>query len=276
MADAKPALRDGPRVDTHAHVFDAGMPFADAAHSRPDYAYPVEAWLADMASHGVSHGVIAAASLFDDDNAYTLGVLARHANLRGTVLTDPSIEKARLRTMAEGGVVGVRLVWRRRDSFPDLASDPWRSHLRALADCGLHVELLAAVARLQDLLPALAGSGVRVVVDHFGVPTGTPAEIAKGLDAMLTAGQGGNCWVKLSAGFRLEEQVAQQVTDRLVAELGAERLLWGSDAPFINHEAAVDYGSAIALYRRLVPNAETRSAIDLTAMKLFFEGGKSA
>eukprot|EP01035_Chromulina_nebulosa_P008791 gene8791-11890_t len=65
------------------------MPFAANAHSRPDYDYPVETWLADLDAHGIGRGVIAAASLFDDDNAYTLAALAAHPRLRATILAGP-------------------------------------------------------------------------------------------------------------------------------------------------------------------------------------------
>ncbi|HWU74343.1 MAG TPA: amidohydrolase, partial [Sphingomonas sp.] len=75
-----------PAVDAHAHIFTRAMPFAANAHSQPDYDYPVEAWLADLDAHGIGRGVIAAASLFDDGNAYTLAALAAHPRLRATVL----------------------------------------------------------------------------------------------------------------------------------------------------------------------------------------------
>ena len=142
MADDAAADAGGPLVDAHAHVFTRAMPFAEAAHARPDYGYPVEDWLADLDRHGIRHGVIAAASLFADGNAYTLAVLDAHPRLRGTVIVPPTIPLAELRAMAARGVVGVRFAWRRLERTPDLASEPYRSFLRRLADCGLHVELL--------------------------------------------------------------------------------------------------------------------------------------
>jgi predicted TIM-barrel fold metal-dependent hydrolase len=265
------AERAAPIVDGHAHIFTRAVPFAADAHSRPAYEYPVEAYRADLARHGLTHGVIAAASLYGENNSYTLEALAAYpAMLRGTVIVSPEMTSGTLRDLAERGVVGVRLVWRRLVVLPDLAADPWRTHLRNLADAGLHVELLAGGDRLPALLPALANSGVRVVLDHFGAPSAAQGANGEGMDAIVRAVAGGRLWVKLSAGYRLPFALAQACAARLIAEAGPERLLWGSDAPFVNHEANVDYAAVLALYRRLVPDARTRAAIDATALEFFF------
>lgn len=260
-----------PAVDAHAHVFTRAMPFAADAHSRPDYDYGVDAWLADLDQHGIKYGVIAAASLFNDGNAYTLAALAAHPRrLRGTVIVAPETDAATLREMADLGVVGVRLAWRRVDELPDLHSDPWRGFLRRIADSGLHVELLSRNVSLPHLLPALDKTGVSLVIDHFGVPARDPAERHAGIDAMCRAIDTGRVWVKLSAGFRMSFDIAAEVTDRLLTHAGPGRLLWGSDAPFVNHEGDTRFTDTIDLYRRLVPDPATRASIDRTALDLFF------
>ncbi|WP_066825210.1 amidohydrolase family protein [Sphingomonas mali] len=257
-----------PAVDAHAHVFTRAMPFAANAHSRPDYDYPVEAWLADLDANGIGRGVIAAASLFDDGNAYTLAALAAHSRLRATVLAGPETSAKQLRALAERGVVGVRLTWRRLANLPSLADEPWRGFLGRIAESGLHVELLAGSAQLPALLPHFAG--VPLVVDHFGVPSGDESERRAGTDALLQAIAGGRTWVKISAGFRLPPAIAADCAARLLAEAGPERMLWGSDAPFVNHEAGTTYADTLALYLRLVPDAATRRTIDATALDLYF------
>jgi predicted TIM-barrel fold metal-dependent hydrolase len=265
-----------PAVDAHAHIFTRAMPFAPDAHSRPDYDYPVAAYLADLDRHGIAYGVIAAASLFDDGNAYTLAALAAHSRLRGTVIASPLTGMRTLRDMADLGVVGVRLTWRRLAELPDLAAEPWRGFLRRIADCGMHVELLAGSASLPDLLPGLAAARVPVVVDHFGVPSRDAAERRAGTTALLRAIDTGRCWVKLSAGFRMDFAVAAEVAGQLLDHAGPDRLLWGSDAPYVNHEASTTYAGTLALYRRLVPDAATRAAIDRSALALFFNQGSQA
>ena len=259
-----------PTVDAHAHIFTRAMPFAATAHSRPDYDYPVDAYLAELDRYGIAYGVIAAASLFDDGNAYTLAALAAHSRLRATVIAPPDTDRRTLRDMADLGVVGVRLVWRRLNEPPALDAEPYRGFLRRLAECGLHVELLAGSTGLTALLPQLAEAPVKVVIDHFGAPSRDAAERRAGTDALCRAIDARRTWVKLSAGFRLPFAVAEEVAGRLLAHAGAERLLWGSDAPFVNHEDDTCYDGAIDLYRRLVSNAAARAAIDRTALALFF------
>lgn len=266
-----------PAIDAHAHVFTRAMPFAADAHSRPDYDYGVDAWLADLDRHGIGYGVIAAASLFDDNNAYTLAALAAHPHrLRGTVIVPPETDAATLRAMADQGVVGVRLAWRRVDELPHLDSEPWRGFLGRVADSGLHVELLSRSASLPHLLPALAGTGATLVIDHFGVPARDLAEREAGSDALCRAIDRGRTWVKLSAGFRMPYEIAAQVTERLLAHAGPGRLLWGSDAPFVNHESNTRFADTIDLYRRLVPDPAIRAAIDQTGLALFFDKEHSA
>lgn len=264
------AVSGPPRVDTHAHIFVQTMPYVPEAHARPDYEYPVERWLADMARFGVTHGVVAAASLWGDYNDYTLAALRDHPNLRGTVIVSPETSPPALRALADQGVVGVRLTWRHATALPDTTTGPWPAFFRRLADAGLHAQLLVNGQDLPALLPAFLDSGVQLVIDHFGVPPEDPTLRSAMQDALAAAIGSGRVWTKVSAGFRVADGVAVESAAWLLAEAGPERLLWGSDAPFVNHENSIDYAGALALYERLVPDAATRAAIDETALKLFF------
>lgn len=270
MGDERASPVPPPAVDAHAHIFTRAMPFAPDAHSRPDYDYSVETYLADLDRHGIARGVIAAASLFEDGNAYTLAALTAYPRLRATVLLPPDTGLATLRDLAARGVVGVRLQWRRLADLPDLAVEPWRGFLHRLAECGMHVELLAGGAVLPALLPRFDASGVSLVIDHFGVPPREPAERRAGTEALLRAIDTGRAWVKISAGFRMPFEIAAEVAARLLDAAGPGRLLWGSDAPFVNHEAKTSFADSLDLYRHLVPDAVTRAAIDRTALALFF------
>jgi predicted TIM-barrel fold metal-dependent hydrolase len=99
---------------------------------------------------------------------------------------------------------------------------------------------------------------------------------------MSAAVQRGRCWVKLSGGFRLagpESWKAQDIdiwdhADRiaptLVERIGTDRLLWGSDAPFVGYEGRFSYADTLARFRRWVPDPAMRQAISETALKLYF------
>lgn len=250
------------------------MPFAADAHARPAYEYPVEAWLKDLDVHGIAYGVIAAATLFDDANAYSLAALNAYPDrLRATVILSPETDAGTLRALGERGVVGVRLVWRRLEIAPDLGSEPYRGFLRRIADSGMHVELLAGSATLPALLDTLVASGVAVVVDHLGAPASDPGDRQRGTDALLRGVHSGRVWIKLSAVFRMPMEIASEVASRLCASTGGEGLLWGSDAPFVHHESRVCYADTLETYRRLVPDVAVRQAIDRTALALYFNKG---
>jgi predicted TIM-barrel fold metal-dependent hydrolase len=265
-----PLTGSPPIVDGHAHIFVGRMPLTSAAWAKPTYEYPVEAYLADLDRHGIPFGVIAAASLYGDYNDYTLEALAAHKRLRGTVIVEPSISRDALARLAEQGVVGVRWTWRRLAEMPDLRGPVYRSFLNRLTDLGMHVELLAKGEAMPQLLPALDEAGVRVVIDHFGDPPKSEGVEGPSYAAVLRALQNGRTWVKVSAGHRLAEPLRLSAMAKLLAEAGPERLIWGSDAPFVGHEGDMTYPRALEIFEALAPDPAVRRAISDTALRLYF------
>lgn len=259
-----------PVIDTHAHIFTRDMPFTARAWTRPDYDFSAEQYLATLDEHGVAFGVIAAATLFGDYNDYTLQALRRHRRLRATVIVQPGTDKATLARMADSGVVGVRLGLRRLPQLPDFRDEAHRHLLGCLAELGMHVELLAHGADLPVILPQLEASGVTVVIDHFADPDRNLGIESPGFIAALRAVESGRTFIKLAAANRLKPQVAKACAQRLLAVAGTERLLWGSDAPFIGHEHRPPYREALRSFEELVPDARQRYAIGLTGLRQFF------
>lgn len=261
---------DPPIVDSHAHIFTARMPFADDAWTRPDYEYPVEQYLADLDRYGILFGVIAAASIYGDYNDYTLWALERHQRLRATIAPDPNADLEKLRRWKEQGVVGMRLQFKEQATLPDVSCFEYRKFLTRLADCGMHVQLNASSTQLSRLLPALQGSGVNVVVDHFGLLRSPAGVAGDGFQALLRAIEYGNVWVKISAGFRLERELRQAAATQLLASAGADRLLWGSDAPYVGKERDTSYAATLRIFEEIVPDAAIRRQISATALRFFF------
>jgi predicted TIM-barrel fold metal-dependent hydrolase len=229
--------------------------------------------VAALDQHGMGFGVIAAVTLFGDYNDYTLEALRRHRRLRATVIVRPGTEQAtpaRLAEMADAGVVGVRLGLRRLPQLPDLRSEPYQSLFRTLADLGLHVEVLAHGKDLPAILPVLEAAGVTVVIDHLADPDRQLGVESPGFLAALRSIDSGRTFVKIAAILRIDRQVAKACTQKLLATAGPERLIWGSDAPFIGHEHRPGYGEALRLFEELVPDARQRHAIGLTGLRQFF------
>lgn len=259
-----------PVVDAHAHVFTQSMPLAAGAWNRPGYDFSVERYLELLDAQGIAFGVLSATSLFDDDNEYTLSALRRFKRLRATVNVQPGIGRAKLVALAAQGVVGVRLQWRNLQSLPDIESSRYRALLRDLADAGLHVQLLARGEHMPQLLPAIAAQGGMLVLDHFADPDRVRGVDSPGFQAVLRAIENGRTFVKLSAVNRLPFALARACAERLLTAAGPERLLWGSDAPFVGHEADMTYADALRTFEALVPDARQRHAISQTALRQFF------
>ncbi len=274
---------DPPVVDAHAHIFTPDMPTADSAWMKPGYAFTAEDYLRVLDAHGVHFGVLAGISIFGSYNDYMIEQLRRQPRLRGTVNIDPATDRYTLERMKADGVVGVRLQLSRRKQLPDLGSEVYRLLLRRVADLNWHVHLAVEGPQLPAILPPLEASGVRIVLDHFGHPDPAEGLASEGFQALLRAVDRGRTWVKLSAGFRLTWQsqgtgtpdplamaLAKKTADRLLQTAGPERLLWGSDCPFVGHESSLTYRDALLSLQEWVPSPQARRQISDTALKLYF------
>ena len=56
----------------------------------------------------------------------------------------------------------------------------------------------------------------------------------------------------------------------LLERVAPERLLWGSDCPFVGHEGAVSYQDTLDAFQTAVPDPRTRRAISDAAHKFYF------
>lgn len=270
---ARAAPAEAPVVDCHSHIFTAAVPLVATAWHKPAVEEAsAEQYLAILDAHGVTFGVVAAASIFGFNNDYTLEACRRHRRLRTTVIIPPDTPLSAMQAMARDGAVGVRFQWRNVRDVPDLASTEYRAFLRRIAEVGWHVHLHDDSARLPNYLDALEASGVKLVVDHFGRPDAQRGVSCPGFQRVLRSIATGRTWVKLSASFRLASpQLAVEAADALLRHAGPERLVWGSDWPFVAFEAATDYGQAVASLERLVPDAAARRRIGCeTPLQLYF------
>ncbi len=277
------SAQGNPLVDCHAHIFMPDMPVARDAWIQPDYAFTAEDLLAQMDRHGVHFALISGLSIIGYYNDYMIGALRRYRRLRGTAIVPPNVDRYTLERMQADGIVGIRLQLARREQVPDFRCDEYRLLLRRVRDLGWHVHVAIEGRQLRPVLDALLESGVDIVIDHFGHPDPERQLACDGFQAMLAAVDKGRVWIKLSGGFRLPgtaawrddpdgdlETMAQTIAKELAAEVGTDRLLWGSDAPFVGYEKRIGYGDVLASYRRWIPDPARRAEIDRTALGLYF------
>lgn len=243
-----PATLPAP-IDTHAHCFLASLPMAPQRRYTPGYDASVEQFLAVLDHHGVAAGVLVQPSFLGTDNSYLVRCLAAHpTRLRGIAVVDPGITDTALSDLAAVGVVGVRFNLIDQDAAildrPDL-----RDLVRRVAALGWQIEVQADGPQWSTVLRALDRIPTTIVADHFGRPTLGLGRACPGFQLLLREGPSGRLYVKLSAPYRVLGSVDGCLED-LFAQLGPDRLLWGSDWPWTQHEANRRYQDWLALTDR--------------------------
>jgi predicted TIM-barrel fold metal-dependent hydrolase len=242
----------------------------NATH-RPAYSASDTDYLAELDAAGIRYGVIAAPSFLGTHIDYTLECLRRQPRLRGTAIVDADVPLQTLKALDRQGIVGVRYSLRNYADVPDFRSPAYRQLLAKVADLDWHVHVLAESERLAAIVPALADSGVKLLIDHFGVPSGPDCP---GQRAILRTLASGRTWLRLSAPYRLSTRVsAASLAQMYLREAGPERLLWGSDWPWVGHEGRHSMAAMIAALHEWIPEAAIRARIDANALSMYrFEG----
>lgn len=232
-------------VDTHFHVFKARQAQPGARYT-PAYGAPLAAWQAAALPLGVQRGVLVQTSFMGTDNRLLLDTLAQHPEtLRGIAVVAPTADRQTLAPLHAAGVRGIRL--NLAGASHDMAAWSAAGALwDALAALGWHLELHTDIGRLPEVLARLPAAQP-LVIDHMGKPDAVSAGDAT-VRALAARAQQTPVHVKLSGAYRLGGRDAGALARLWLAELGPQRLLWGSDWPCTNHEAQADYP---ALWRAL-------------------------
>ncbi len=273
-------------IDAHVHLWSADTaryPLAEGFTRQKDMVpgqFEPEQLLTHTAAAGVERVVLIQMSFYRFDNSYMLDVLERRPGVfRGVAIIDPAQAPPGpvMRELAARGVRGFRLYADKAavESWPD--SPRMQAMWKSAADQGLALCLLAN----PDALPGItalcsAHPQTRVVIDHFariGMKTGSPED----LERLRRLADFPHTYVKTSAFYALGQKrppytdLAPMVR-ALRDSFGAERLLWGSDAPYQVNPGHT-YADSIALIRERLDFLTTSERAHLlrgTAEKLFF------
>jgi predicted TIM-barrel fold metal-dependent hydrolase len=254
-------------IDSHAHVFSRDLQLTSARRYTPDYDATLALYLASLARHGLSHGVLVQPSFLGTDNSYLLAALAQAPEqLRGVVVVARDISRAELQAMATQGVTGIRLNLMGKP-LPDFTEPEWQMLFGHIAELDWHIELHRQVEDLPQLVRALLPFGCKIVVDHFGRPDARLGVNQPGFIELLDLGTTGQLWMKVSAIYRLAGDARQNlefacsVLPLLEHSLGPQRLVWGSDWPHTQHERDVGYGAVMEQLRALGCSESLRQAM---------------
>lgn len=263
-------------IDSHAHVFSRGLELASERRYAPNYDAPLGDYLGQLQAHGFSHGVLVQPSFLGTDNRYLLAALqAAPRHLRGVVMLERDVAPETLARLTRLGVRGVRLNLMGK-ALPDLGDGRWRTFLERIGEQGWHLELHRQVADVPALVRALRPYGLDIVIDHFGRPDARGGLGQPGFAEMLTLGAEGKVWVKVSGIYRLEGSsqqnlaFARQALCALETHYGADRLMWGSDWPHTQHEAAVSFGGVLEQFEALGCSAALRQALLVDTARALF------
>jgi len=258
-------------VDCHAHVMRKDRPIISTRHAPPEHDITPEDFLAVLEAHGVSNGVLTAPSFYGADNSLLLEALRAYpTRLRGTVIVDVDITLAQLESMQSAGVVGIRLNWFKRAQLPDVTTKEYQRLFSLVRALDWHVEIFLESERLQNILPAVQLSGVKVVLDHFACPDAKLGIEGPGFKRVLEALGQGNTWVKLSGPYRLLGADPQPFVQALRSAGGIDSLLWASDWPWVQHADGLTYQTCLDWLKVWVPDSDERQRVLVdTPAKLF-------
>jgi len=287
-------------IDSHIHVWTpdiAQYPRADGAPPIPDaLTQPgtVEQMVAGMQAAGIKGALIVQAVNYGQDYSYMLAADAAFPGFfKGMMVADPAAPNpvqvlTELVQSRPSFWVGVRF---NPYKWPEaqFADEAGHALFAAAGQLGLPVGLMAFKgmaqhsAQLEELLKAAPST--RVVLDHWGFvlqpATGFGDDrefVEDNWNAVLALAAYPQVHVKLSAMFRNGMDGAQNWIslaprlEQLLASFGAERILWGSDAPYLfdfgTHTTALQAMQSWPLWGQL-DQGQQDAILSGTAEKLF-------
>ncbi|MGY2289528.1 amidohydrolase family protein [Pseudomonas sp. SDO528_S397] len=249
-------------IDTHAHVFHRDLPFIESRRFTPTYDARYEAFIAQLDAHGIDRAVLIAVSIVGTDNRYLVESLRRaQGRLRGVVAINPATDLERLPGYADAGVVGVRVNLTGHLPVPAFDEADWRRVLKFCRAHDWHIEVNDHCARLAESVEPLLDAGVRVVIDHFGMPDKTTGIDDPAFARLLGFAASDRVWVKLSGAYRIGLELAARAAPLLLNAYGARRLLWASDWPFTQYETTQHYADQVAHLARWLPEPADRQHV---------------
>lgn len=243
-------------LDAHLHVFHDQLPLRAERRYAPDYPATTSDLLTRLDAEGMRGAVLVQPS-FLADHDYVLAAVAEHPDRFRAVTSPVDLDELRREwgRWVEAGVVGIRLNLVGRE-LPDLAGPEWRSVGTDMAEGGIHLEIHASGEQWSGLVPMLETWPSDVVIDHLG----RTADV----DDLIPLGEREHVWFKASAPYRWPDvEAAERLVHTLIDRTGGQRLLWGSDWPFTQHESQVDYAGMVAAAESRFPQVAARADANL-------------
>ncbi len=287
-------------IDSHLHVWASSQetksfPYAegqDPPESLKDSA-SISRLLEQMQENGVDGALIVQPINHKFDHSYVIAAMKQYPErFKGMLLHDPSLPAEEaimlLEDLALKGFVGVRFnpyLW------PKLGDQKWKpmsspeeGGLAVYKRCG-ELQMPVGVMCFQgiqwhydDIVQLLKSSPeTTMILDHMGFTSFTP-EGDKAFQQLLHLAEYPQVVVKISALFRLKDEfpfarVKKERFDPLLEKFGSDRLMFGTDFPFVL-ETTPSYGGTKKIVSSWVDDDEVRQNImGATATRCFGSWG---
>lgn len=218
---------------------------------------------------GVDRAVLIQPAPYGVDPSAILAAIARHSDaLRGIAVASADVSDEKLAEWKRGGIAGLRFTQMKTPtgkpytgsvSFEEMAAFGSR-----LNNAGLHAQLWGAMPDLVDWIPRLSEQGVPLVIDHLGVPDLGYSISDPTVRMFLKLLEQHDVWVKLSlcrvGDLEQNFEQAKPIHDALIKTI-PNKLLWGSDWPFIRKHPAPDAGKLLDYFAEWVGDVDLVNAI---------------
>jgi 2-pyrone-4,6-dicarboxylate lactonase len=270
----------GPICDTHLHIFGdrEKYPLVEQLRSEPPDA-PLERFLKEAEREGVTRMVFDQPSHYGLDNSCMLDAIATvglgRARAIAAVDAD-TVTDAELNGLNARGVRGIRVNFGYRSTDRTITSQAIEQAKKLApraAALGWHLEFLVPNWSLKELIPFLETLQCDFSVGHMGVFAAAPGVKQEGFSEFLRLHSGGRCWVKFTGVYRISKLVDYSDIAPLAQAFVAnnpDRIVWGTDWPFLSHLDAVTYPELMKLFESWVPDTvNQRKILVENAARLF-------
>jgi len=241
-------------IDSHLHVWantkeSAQFPYAqDPPDSLKDQA-STRALLNQMETAGVDGALIVQPINHRFDHSYVTQAIKEHpTKFKGMLLHDPALPEkqavSRLEELALKGFVGVRYnpyLWDKvgEQQWSKMSEGGGLAVYKRCGELGMPVGVMCFQGlqlHYEDICQLIERAPeTKLILDHFGF---TSIKNDAAFDQLLQLAKYPTTYVKISALFRLDDtspynQVFEKRFVPLLEAYGADRLLYGSDFPFV-------------------------------------------
>jgi predicted TIM-barrel fold metal-dependent hydrolase len=275
---ALPQIKGPPlSCDCHLHVFGDPVTYpysADRRNTPP--ALPLAEYMAgyrDFANRcGIERMVFTQPSTYGRDNSCLLDAIRMcKGKARGIVDIDENAPDAELARLAAAGVVGIRF----NLGPPNRPREAglMEKHLARLqrldarcAEIGWQLDILSPSWLIIDMLEIYRKFKSNFTLAHFGMFLARDGAQQPGLLKMVDFLRNGpgRCYMKLTAPYRMATAPTyadSTVIAQALIDAAPDRIIWGSDYPYLSHADKVNSIDLFNLVAQWMPDAATRHKI---------------